>query len=70
MHGLRGSALTVRKPPGDGQGMMAVPITDAGVPMKILLAIDGSVPSLQAARWALDLTGQGLSADFVLVNVQ
>jgi len=38
--------------------------------MKILLAIDGSVPSLQAARWALDLTGQGLSADFVLVNVQ
>lgn len=38
--------------------------------MKILLAIDGSAPSLQAARWALALAGQGLSADFVLVNVQ
>lgn len=38
--------------------------------MKILLAIDGSAPALQAARWALDLSAQGLSADFVLVNVQ
>ncbi len=38
--------------------------------MKMLLAVDGSAPSLRAVRWALDLAGQGLGADFVLVNVQ
>lgn len=38
--------------------------------MKIMLAIDGSAPALHALRWTLDLAAQGLSADFVLVNVQ
>lgn len=38
--------------------------------MKMLLAVDGSAPSLRAVRWALALAGQGLSTDFVLVNVQ
>ena len=38
--------------------------------MKMLLAVDGSAPALQAVRWALGLAGQGLAAEFVLVNVQ
>ena len=38
--------------------------------MKILLAIDGSVPALDAVRHALRLVTEGLRASFVLVNVQ
>jgi nucleotide-binding universal stress UspA family protein len=41
-----------------------------GPTMKMLLAVDGSAPALQAVRWALGLAGQGLAAEFVLVNVQ
>ncbi len=38
--------------------------------MKILLAIDGSAPALQALRWALQQAGEGLKSEFVLVNAQ
>ncbi len=38
--------------------------------MKILLAVDGSPPSLDAVRHALVLRQQGLDASFVLANVQ
>ena len=38
--------------------------------MKILLPVDGSLPSLDAVRHALGLVAQGLRASFVLVNVQ
>lgn len=38
--------------------------------MKILIAVDGSAPSLQAVRHALTLVEQGLKAGFVIANVQ
>lgn len=38
--------------------------------MKLLVAVDGSEPSLEAARHALRLRAAGLSAEFVLVTVQ
>jgi nucleotide-binding universal stress UspA family protein len=38
--------------------------------MKILLAIDGSAPALDALRWALKQAGDGLKSEFVLVNAQ
>ncbi len=38
--------------------------------MKILIAVDGSAPSMQAVRHALALAEQGLRASFVLANVQ
>ena len=38
--------------------------------MKILIAVDGSDPALQAARYALQLHRAGLSATFVLATVQ
>lgn len=38
--------------------------------MKILLPVDGSQPSLEAVRHALQLAAQGLQASYVLVNVQ
>ncbi len=38
--------------------------------MKILVAVDGSVVSLDAVRHALKLQHAGLKADFVLVNIQ
>ena len=38
--------------------------------MKTLLAIDGSIHALQAARWALCQAADGLASEFVLVNVQ
>lgn len=38
--------------------------------MKILIAVDGSAPSLQAVRHALALVEQGLRASFVVANVQ
>lgn len=38
--------------------------------LKILLAVDGSPASLAAVRHALDLVREGLSASFVLANVQ
>jgi nucleotide-binding universal stress UspA family protein len=38
--------------------------------MKILLAVDGSRPALDAVRHALALRQQGLDAHFVLANVQ
>jgi nucleotide-binding universal stress UspA family protein len=38
--------------------------------MKVLLAIDGSIHALQAARWALCQAADGLASEFVLVNVQ
>jgi nucleotide-binding universal stress UspA family protein len=38
--------------------------------MKILLAIDGSTHALEAVRWALRQTAEGLASEFVLVNVQ
>jgi nucleotide-binding universal stress UspA family protein len=38
--------------------------------MKILVALDGSDPALDAARYALQLRAGGLQADFVLVAVQ
>ncbi len=38
--------------------------------MKILLPVDGSSPALQAVAHALRLSSEGLSASFVLVNVQ
>jgi len=38
--------------------------------MKILLPVDGSLPSLAAVRHALALAAQGLRASFVLANVQ
>jgi nucleotide-binding universal stress UspA family protein len=38
--------------------------------MKMLLAVDGSGPSLHAVRHALALAAQGLDAQFVVVNVQ
>jgi nucleotide-binding universal stress UspA family protein len=38
--------------------------------IKILLAVDGSPPSLQAVRYALGLVEEGLQASFVLANVQ
>jgi nucleotide-binding universal stress UspA family protein len=38
--------------------------------MKILLPVDGSLPSLDAVRHALDQVAQGLRASFVLINVQ
>lgn len=38
--------------------------------MNILLPVDGSALSLEAVRHAIRLVGDGLKADFVLVNVQ
>lgn len=38
--------------------------------MKILVAVDGSEPALDAARHALRLHGEGLRAGFVLATVQ
>lgn len=38
--------------------------------MKILLAIDGSAPALQAVQWALRQAAEGLPSEFVLVNAQ
>jgi nucleotide-binding universal stress UspA family protein len=38
--------------------------------MKILLPVDGSEHSLDAVRYAIRLVQEGLSATFVLVNVQ
>lgn len=38
--------------------------------MKLLFAIDGSAPALQAVHHALALCREGLRADCVLVNVQ
>ena len=38
--------------------------------MKILLPVDGSACALAAVRYALRLSSLGLSASFVLVNVQ
>lgn len=38
--------------------------------MKVLLAVDGSSCSLAAVRHALQLVADGLSASFVLANVQ
>ncbi len=38
--------------------------------IKILLPVDGSEPSLDAVRHAIDLVNAGLHAQFVLVNVQ
>lgn len=38
--------------------------------MKIMLAVDGSEPSLAAVRHALTLAAQGLRATYVLANVQ
>ena len=38
--------------------------------LKILLAVDGSESSLDAVRHALRLVAEGLSATFVLANVQ
>ena len=38
--------------------------------MKILLPLDGSTPSLDAVRWAIDAVREGLKASFVLANVQ
>ncbi len=38
--------------------------------MKILIAVDGSEPSLQAVQHALKLVQDGLKASFVLANVQ
>ena len=38
--------------------------------MKILLAIDGSAPALEALRWALKQAADGLKSEFVLVNAQ
>ena len=38
--------------------------------MKILIPVDGSVPSLDAARYALSLRRSGLQASFVLATVQ
>ena len=38
--------------------------------LKILLPVDGSEASLDAVRHALRLVGEGLSASFVLANVQ
>lgn len=37
---------------------------------KILIAVDGSILSLDAVRHALDLVKDGLRAEFVLANVQ
>lgn len=37
---------------------------------KILIAVDGSILSLDAVRHALELVQSGLRADFVLANVQ
>ena len=39
-------------------------------PVKILVAIDGSGPSLEAARYALELPHGGLRAELVLATVQ
>jgi nucleotide-binding universal stress UspA family protein len=38
--------------------------------MKILLPVDGSRQALEAVRHAIGLASQGLTASFVLVNVQ
>lgn len=38
--------------------------------MKILIPVDGSMPSLDAARHALRLRREGLQASFVLATVQ
>lgn len=38
--------------------------------MKMLLAVDGSAPALDAVRWALQQAAQGLACEFVLANVQ
>jgi nucleotide-binding universal stress UspA family protein len=38
--------------------------------LKILLAVDGSEASLAAVRHALQLSREGLSAEFLLANVQ
>jgi nucleotide-binding universal stress UspA family protein len=38
--------------------------------MKILIPIDGSIPSLDAARYGLRLQSEGLQASFVLATVQ
>ena len=38
--------------------------------MKVLLAVDGSAPALEAVRHALRLVAAGLKASLVLVNVQ
>jgi nucleotide-binding universal stress UspA family protein len=38
--------------------------------MKILLPVDGSEPALEAVRFAIRLTHDGLRATFVLANVQ
>ncbi len=38
--------------------------------MKILVAVDGSQPALQAVRHALHLNHEGLRASFVLATVQ
>jgi nucleotide-binding universal stress UspA family protein len=41
-----------------------------GIPMKILLPIDGSPQALEAVRYAVRLVRDGLNAEFVLVNAQ
>ncbi|WP_372526361.1 universal stress protein [Piscinibacter sp.] len=38
--------------------------------MKILLPVDGSELSLEAVRYAIRLTSEGLQASFVIANVQ
>ncbi|HJW11135.1 MAG TPA: universal stress protein, partial [Albitalea sp.] len=38
--------------------------------MKILLPVDGSELSLEAVRYAIKLTREGLQASFVIANVQ
>lgn len=38
--------------------------------MKILIPVDGSIPALDAVRYALRLHGDGLQAGFVLATVQ
>jgi nucleotide-binding universal stress UspA family protein len=38
--------------------------------MKILIPIDGSIPSLEAVRYALRLQRDGLQASFILATVQ
>jgi nucleotide-binding universal stress UspA family protein len=38
--------------------------------MKILIPIDGSIPSLEAVRYALRLQREGLKASFILATVQ
>ena len=38
--------------------------------MKILVAVDGSIPAIDAVRHALSLRREGLRADFVLATVQ